>query len=259
VDGTAIEGGSIVLCAGTYGSPPVLLRSGIGPADALRAVGVPVRVDLPGVGANLGDHPGVEIDCGYEGAGRVAPVMHLIATFHSTAVSTDEAPDLMLWVQDAEEVPGEPPYFGVEVLLMRPRSRGSVQLRSSDPAEPPRIELPSLSEPVDVERLAEAYRRALEIANRPQIRRLCTGPAPTEPGGLRDWIRQSVYSYPHVVGTCAMGPRPEDGAVVDTAGRVHGTERLSVVDASIMPDVLSGFTHIPTIMIAERLSEQIGA
>jgi choline dehydrogenase-like flavoprotein len=68
---------------------------------------------------------------------------------------------------------------------------------------------------------------------------------------LRDWIRSTLYSYPHVAGTCAIG------SVVDTTGRVHGTDRLSVIDASIMPDMVSGYTHFPTIMIAERLAEQI--
>ena len=72
-------------------------------------------------------------------------------------------------------------------------------------------------------------------------------------------MRAESYSLPHVVGTCAMGPRPEHGAVVDPSGQVHGTEGLSVVDASIMPDVPSGFTHLPTIMIAERLSAAIAS
>jgi choline dehydrogenase len=257
VDGTLIAAGWIVLSAGTYGSPPILMRSGIGPADNLRSLDVPVRIDLPGVGANLGDHPGVELDCGYEGATRAAPILHGVATFHSASIGSDEAPDLMLWFSDPVGAAGQPAPFEIEVLLMRPRSRGSVRLRSADPTEPPRIELPSLSDPFDAERLAEGYHRALEVANRPEIRRLCAGPAPDEPADLAQWIRTTVYSYPHVVGTCAMGPRPEDGAVVDTAGRVHDTERLSVVDASIIPDVPSGFTHIPTIMLAERLSEEI--
>ena len=77
--------------------------------------------------------------------------------------------------------------------------------------------------------------------------------------GLPELVRANGYSLPHVVGTCSMGPRPEDGAVVDPSGCVYGVQRLSVVDASIMPDVPSGFTHIPTIMIAERLSEAIAS
>jgi choline dehydrogenase-like flavoprotein len=261
IDGTAIEATRVVLCAGTYGSPAILMRSGVGPAQHLRDLDIVVVADLPGVGANLADHPGVTVECGYSGPGRNAPLLHAIATFHSAGRSTDEAPDLMLWLCDPTGPPGEDASFDIEVVLLRPRSRGRVQLRSQDPTEPPSIELPSLSEPSDPERLVEGYRRALEVALRPEIRRLCAGAAPTEPpeGELIDRLRAEAYSVPHVVGTCAMGVRPEDGAVVDPSGGVHGTERLSIVDASIMPDVPSGFTHVPTIMIAERLSEQLAS
>src|SRR5439155_22395103 len=145
--------------------------------------------------------------------------------------------------------------------LLKPRSRGTVRLRSADPADPPRIDLPNLREAVDVDGLAEGFRRAQEVANRPEIRRLCAEPPSAQIAAdddLRRFVRTTVYSIPHVVGTCSMGPSPDDGAVVDALGRVHGTEQLFVVDASIMPTVPSGFTHLPTIMIAERLSEQIG-
>jgi choline dehydrogenase len=259
LDGEVIEAGWVVLCAGTYGSPAIIMRSGIGPAEHLRCVGIPVRLDLPGVGANLADHGGVDIDCGYRGPARSAPILHLIATFHSAAASSDEAPDLMLWLSDAR---GDPPIFEIDVVLLRPRSRGAVRLRSADPTEPPCIELPNLRDPFDVERLAEGYRRGHEVASRPEIRRLCADPLSPQTRGadeLPNLIRTNAYSFPHVVGTCSMGPRPDDGAVVDTSGCVHGTERLSVIDASIVPNGPSGFTHIPTVMIAERLSAQITA
>jgi len=260
LDGAVVEAGWVVLCAGTFGSPLLLLRSGIGPAEHLRELGIPVRIDLPGVGANLTDHTGVEFDMGYREPSREAPGLHLMTSFHSSMVGSDEPPDMLLWTYDPVVAPGEPPAFVMEVLLMRPRSRGSVRLRSADPAEPPSITVPSLGDPLDVDRLREAYRRALEVGNSPEIRRLCAGPAPAAPDGdLGEWIRTNFYSYPHVVGTCAMGPRPEEGAVVGLGGRVHGTDGLSVVDASIMPDIPSGFTHFPTIMIAERLSEQLVA
>jgi choline dehydrogenase len=261
VDGTVIDASWIVLSAGTYGSPPILMRSGIGPADHLRSAELPVRVDLPGVGTNLTDHPGVDIDCGYRDEGRTVPVLHSIATFHSATASSDGPPDLMLWVSDPSGPPGSPAVFEIDVVLLKPRSRGAVRLRSADPTDPPRIDLPNLREASDVERLAEAYLRAWEVASRPEIRRLCEDlpPAIRDSEELRGWIRANSYSVPHVVGTCSMGPSPDDGAVVDASGRVYGTERLSVVDASIMPDVPSGFTHIPTIMIAERLSERLAS
>jgi choline dehydrogenase len=91
-DGEVIEAGWVVLSAGTYGSPSILMRSGVGPAEHLRLVGIPVRLDLPGVGANLADHAGVDIDCGYREGARAAPALHLIATFHSSLASSDEAP-----------------------------------------------------------------------------------------------------------------------------------------------------------------------
>jgi choline dehydrogenase len=259
VDETVIEAGWVVLCAGTYGSPPILLRSGVGPAEHLRSIGISVRVDLPGVGANLADHPALTIDCGYRGPGRAAPILHGIATFHSAGRSHQEAPDLMLWLSDPSTSPDDPPAFEIEVVLLRPQGRGSVRLRSPDPRDAPRVELPNFRDESDVARLAEAYSRALELALRPELRQLCDDPPTPQPRAaeLPDFVRTNGYSLPHVVGSCAIGARPEDGAVVDPLGHVHGTERLTIADASIMPDVPSGFTHIPTIMIAERLSEQI--
>jgi choline dehydrogenase len=259
LDGTIIQTGWVVVCAGTYGTPAILMRSGIGPAEHLRSVGIPVRVDLPGVGANLADHGGVDIDCGYRGPARAAPILHLSATFHSAHTASDQPPDLMLWLSDPR---GDPPIFEIDVVLLRPHARGRVGLRSADPAEPPRIELPDRRDPLDVERLVEGYRRALEVARRPELRRLCpTSRSPDAPGAddLPNLIRADGYHLPHVVGTCSMGPQPDNGAVVDPSGHVYGTERLSVVDASIMPNGPSGFTHIPTVMIAERLSDQIAA
>lgn len=258
--GVTIPARSIVLSAGTYGSPPILMRSGIGPAEHLQAVGLAVRVDLPGVGANLADHPSVEIDCSYRGAVRSMPLLHTVATFHSSKAAMEDAPDLMLWISEPASNPDGPPIFEIEPVLLKPRSRGRVTLRSADPADAPRIELP-IPDQFDVERLAEAYRRGWEVATRPEVRPFCSVPSTPDPhvDDIPGWIRRSVYSIPHVVGTCAMGPSPADGAVVDAAGRVHGTERLYVVDASIMPTVPSGFTHIPTVMIAERLSDEIAS
>jgi choline dehydrogenase-like flavoprotein len=262
VDGELVEASQVALCAGTYGSPPILMRSGIGPAGHLRSVGVPVRIDLPGVGANLADHPAVEVECGTAGRGRTAPVLHVIATFHSTAAPAGAAPDLMLWMADPAGPAGDPAEFGIEAVLMKPHSRGSVRLRTRDPTDAPRVELPALSEPFDAERLAEGYLRGLEVAAEPELRKLCSDPPGSEPPSAEaavEFVRAERYSLPHVVGTCSMGQSPDDGAVVDERGRVHGTEALSIVDASIMPDEPSGFTHIPTIMIAERLSERIAA
>jgi choline dehydrogenase len=259
LDGTEIRADAVVLAAGTYGSPTILMRSGIGPADHLRSVGIDVLVDLPGVGANLADHPGVDLDSGWRGVGVDGPILHSIATFRTSAAPTASGQDLMFWVTDPV---GDEPRFAFDPVLLTPRSRGSVRLRSADPTQPPRIALPGLRESVDVDRLVEGYRRGLELANQSEFRRLCTEPAPPDPGSraaLRRVILQNAYSIPHVVGTCAMGPSPGNGAVVDAHGRVHGVAGLAVVDASIVPEAPSGFPHIITMMIAEHLSQTLGA
>jgi choline dehydrogenase len=115
IDGTVIEAGWVVLCAGTYGSPAILMRSGVGPAEHLRSIGVPVRVHLPGVGANLIDHPALDIDSGYRGAGRIAPILHSIATFHSSGRSSDNPPDLMFWLSDPD---ADTASFEIDVVLL---------------------------------------------------------------------------------------------------------------------------------------------
>ena len=234
------------------------MRSGVGPAEHLRSVGIPVRVDLPGMGADLADHGGVDIDCGYRGPARAQPILHLAATFQSKFTASHEAPDPMLRLSD----PRRSAALRARHRAPQSRGRGTVRLRSPDPAEPPLIALPDRCDPLDVERLAEGYRRGLAVACRPEIRNLCRDSPtlnPRDADELATLIRTDGYHLPHVVGTCSMGPRPEEGAVVNTFGDVNGTERLTVIDASIAPNGPSGFTHIPTVMIAERFSEQIGA
>jgi choline dehydrogenase len=254
IDGTEIHAGEVILAAGTYGSPSILMRSGIGPAEHLRQLGIDVLVDLPGVGANLADHPGVDLDSGWRGAGVNCPTLHSIATWRSSMAAADGAPDLMFWATDpAADDPG----FYLDPILLKPVARGSVRLRSADPTDSPRITLPDPREPRDLERLVEGYRRALDLANRPEIRSRSSGAAPPEPrtlAALRRRVIENAYSIPHVVGTCRMGPLPAGGDVVDADGRVHGVDGISVIDASIIPDAPSGFPHLITIMLAEHLA-----
>ena len=257
IDGTEIRAGWIVLAAGTYGSPTILMRSGVGPSEHLAGLGIEVQVELSGVGANLADHPAVELDSGWRGPATPGPILHSIATFRSSWASTGGAPDLMIWISDPE---GDEPGLWFDPVLLKPRSRGSVRLRASDPTASPRITLPEVRDPADVDRLVEGYRLGLQLANRPEIRRLSMGSPPVEPSTPEEWRRrvlENAYSIPHVVGTCRMGPSPDGGDVVDALGRVHGVERLSVIDASIIPDAPSGFPHVVTIMLAEHLSEKL--
>jgi choline dehydrogenase len=255
-DGIEISAGEVVLSAGTYGSPAILLRSGIGPADHIAELGIEPHVGLPGVGENLADHPAVDLDSGWRGTGGSGPTLHSIATFRSSMAPADGAPDLMFWVTDPE---GDEPGFYFDPILLKPASRGTVRLRSSDPMAPPRITLPALEVPADVDRLAEGYRLGLELANSLPIRRLSTEvppAAPTTAETLRRRVFENAYSIPHAVGTCAMGASPEDGAVVDALGRVHGVDGLRIIDASIIPDAPSGFPHIITIMLSEHITER---
>lgn len=257
-DGSRVGAGRIVLGAGTYGSPTILMRSGLGPADDLRRLGLAVHADLPGVGSNLADHPGVEIPTGWQGIGSTGPILHSIATFRSAGRDPAMAPDLMFWIADPA---GSEPEFTLEAVLLKPASRGTVRLRSADPADPPMITLPGVRDGADVDRLVEAAQLGVTLANRPEIRAIATDSPLPEPRGSDAWRRyvvENAYTIPHVVGTCAMGPAPDDGSVVNSNGSVHGIEGLSVVDASIIPDAPAGFPHPITIMVAEHLAERLG-
>lgn len=258
-DGTRIRAQRVILSAGTYGSPPILMRSGIGPGAHLHELGIKPVVELPGVGANLADHPAVDLDCGWRGEGSAGPILHSIATFRSSVAGPDGAPDLMFWLTDPEAAD---PAFYLDPILLKPVSRGTVGLRSADPEDAPRITLPGLTEEVDLARLVEGYERAVDLANRPEIRRLTSESAPSLPADrseLRRRVIDNAYSLPHVVGTCRMGPPTDVGAVVDHRGRVHGVDGLYVIDASIIPDAPAGFPHVITIMAAERISAQLAA
>ena len=143
VEGTVVRARTIILSAGTYGSPAILMRSGIGPAGHLADTGIPVVMDLPGVGANLADHPGVDFETGWRGDGASGPILHSIATFRSSRSGPDGPPDLMFWLTDPDS---NDPAFYLDPILLKPAARGTVRLRSADPADPPRITLPSVAD-----------------------------------------------------------------------------------------------------------------
>jgi choline dehydrogenase len=257
VDGTDLRADSVVLSAGTYGSPALLMRSGVGPAEHLRDLGIDVVVDLPGVGENLADHPGVDLDAGFSGDAAWEVPRHTIATYRSRDQPFDGPPDLMFWVQEPSENDDR---LYLDPILLKPEARGSVRLRSADPLDPPRITLPGLGGERDVERLMEGYELGLAVANHPAIRALASEPPPTTPssaGELRGRVISGAYSLPHVIGTCRMGPSPDAGDVVDATGRVHGVDGLRVIDASVIPDAPSGFPHLVTIMVAEHLAPRL--
>jgi choline dehydrogenase len=257
-DGELVHGDRVVLAAGAYHSPAILLRSGIGPADELHTTGITPVLDLPGVGHNLADHPAVSLDLGYAGQPREVRRFQLVATLHSERSEPRAAPDLQLIVGGPFTDSGE---FFIGAALLKPQSRGRVWLRSADPAAAPHIHLGYFTHPADLPRLAEGVRKAWEVAHTPEIASVSTGlhaaPANTGEAAAERFIRHRVWTYHHPVGTCAMGPHPEAGAVVDASGQVYGVDGLWVADASIMPDIPSANPHLATLMLAERVAGQL--
>lgn len=267
-DGTLVEAGRVVLAAGTYASPIILARSGIGPAADLRALGIMPLVDLPGVGANLADHPLVSIDLPTHPATGPSR-FQAMTTYHSATAERGGPPDLLTFaagpfaVDTAECSSGA--VLGLVSGLMAPRSRGWVRLASADPAVAPRIHLAHLTEPGDLEAMIDAVVESRRIAHSEPVRAITAGPelspgleiAGSDRGALGAWIRSAVSTYHHPVGTCAMGTHPDRDAVTDAGGGVHGVDGLTVADASIMPTIPTATTNLPTIMIAEHVSRHL--
>jgi choline dehydrogenase len=262
-DGETITSDRVVLAAGAYASPAILMRSGIGSAASLRALGVDVVSDLPGVGANLIDHPLVAVDlpgpAGYSG-----PRFQVILSMRSSQADPDGPPDLHLFPAGPFDTPKSPSgaVFGVVAGLLSVRSRGSVRLRSAAPADAPHIDVAHLRDPDDLDRMIEATLEARRISRTPPLADVVSGPelapgsdiADDDRAGLARSIRSRVESYHHPVGTCAMGPAPDDGAVVDARGRVHGLDNVWVADASVMPSIPAANTNLSTIVVAERIA-----
>jgi choline dehydrogenase len=255
-DGRTIHAARVILAAGTYGSPAILLRSGIGPAQDLAVLGLPCRSHLPGVGANLQEHPGISVIWPLATELPDGPRFQIVAT-RSDSEGTDDAP----WLQ---HVPAATPnLFWISATLMRPRSRGRLRLASLDPEAAPKIRLNLLQDPADLAAMIRGVRSARQVGAISPLRELAGGPeqwlgaGKAEGAELVDAIRRSVWTYHHACGTCAMGPDPEQGAVVNTRGEVYGVSGLSVVDASIMPVIPSGNTHLPTLMLAEHLAQVV--
>jgi choline dehydrogenase-like flavoprotein len=257
-----------VVTAGSYASPAILMRSGIGPAAALRDLGIGVAADLPGVGGNLIDHPLAAVDLPTT-PGFAGPWFQVMLTLRSPLADPGGPPDLHLFPAGPFDDPASPTggVFGIVAGLLAVRSRGSVRLRSADPADPPRIDAAHLRHPEDMTRMIEATRHARRLSRTPPLAGFVTG-AELAPGpaisdddtyGLARSIRERVGSYHHPVGTCAMGPRPGDGAVVDARGAVHGIGRLWMADASVMPAIPAANTNLTTIVIAERITQRLAA
>jgi choline dehydrogenase len=266
-DGTEILAGAVILAAGVFGSPAILLRSGIGPPDELRLHRVPVVAPVAGVGMNLTDHPRISSEWPVDPA---SPARHQYQVLITSAGSgsADSGWDFQHFAGYARQ-PSDPagggPVFWLCASLMKPLSRGRVSLRSAKPDEPPRIELGLLREEGDLDRLLDGLESARRICAAPPLRKLLRGRellgmrAEADPAALRTAVREEVRSAYHQVGTCAMGPDPDAGAVVDARCRMHLVDRLWVADASVMPEIPSANTNLATIMLAERAAVWLDA
>ncbi|HLN70062.1 MAG TPA: GMC oxidoreductase, partial [Streptosporangiaceae bacterium] len=285
---TAHANGEVIVCGGAVNSPQLLMLSGIGPADHLIETGIEPVADSPGVGANLADHPvlpviwstprlrGLWEKSGNAGALRWrlthrGPLTSNVAESGGFAHSEPglPAPDLQLHVLPApfrDQGLADPAQRAMTVLvtLIDVRSRGRIRLRSADPRHRPAIDPGYLSDGGggDARALVAGLKMAREFVTAKPMAAICR--SEVAPGAhvrsdaeLLDYVRSSVGTLYHPVGTCAMGGGARWGSVLDPELRVRGITGLRVVDASVMPIVPRGNTNAPTIAIAERAADLI--
>jgi choline dehydrogenase len=281
-----VQAREIIVAGGAIGSPHLLLLSGIGPAEELRAAGVEPRHELPGVGKHLEDHllTGVmfEVTRGARALTKSAALLwmaqHLAARRGPFGRGPVDAgafvrsrPDVALpdvqfhfapWgvilPTDRGAIPGIGKLATLMPGLIYPRSHGEIRLRSDDPAAPPVIDPMYFRDPADLDHLVAGVQLAREIAATAPLAELLgperfPGPGVTTPDEIRASVRASCNTIFHPTGTCRMGT--DASAVVDPELRVRGLRGLRVADASIMPRIIGGNTNAPTIMIAEKCAE----
>ena len=263
-----VQGNEFILAAGVIGSPHLLLLSGIGPPVELRAAGVDVVCPLPGVGANLRDHQVVDLTwAGAPNAWQPASRAPLLQVALSYGSSSGERNDMKVTVRSrtmnaGKNGPAEPVLTIVPGLYM-PAGSGRLRLVSADPEVQPAIEFDFLRETVDLARLRGGVHLGLELARHAAFKAWTSSrTAPAEPDlqsstALDAWMRSAVRSSQHACGTCRMGKRAEDGAVVDQAGRVWGLDNLAVADASIFPHTVRAHINATTMVVAERIADLI--
>lgn len=290
--GQAIEldaGTEVVVCGGSVNSPQLLMLSGVGPSEISKH-GIRVVHELPGVGRNLQDHPTVSLAMtnpsaesyalSWRSAPRVALAPLRYAFGHRGMLASNAAeaggfirsrpgldrPDVqytfMVGMKDnPRTLPRRHGYF-LHMAVLRPATRGHLELASRDPAAKPVLHPEFLEAREDVQTLQRALREARRIAAMPALARLSgeelmPGPAVADDAALEAFIRARVATTYHPVGTCKMGPASDPLAVVDAQLRVHGIDGLRVADASIMPNLIGGNTSAPTMMIGERAAHFI--
>jgi choline dehydrogenase-like flavoprotein len=257
----------VILAAGAIGSPLLLLRSGIGPADALRALGIAARRDLPGVGRNLHDHllSGGNV---YRSRRPVPPsrYQHSESLMYIARDGATGAPELVLAcvIAPVTTEQFQAPPLGEAYTIMfgftHPRSRGSVTLASADPDATPLIDPNYLAEEYDRAAYLDALEQARAVGGAGalsdwRLDEYLPGPAVANIAGKRAFLEQAAFTHHHPVGTCRMGR--DAGAVVGPDLKLRGLDNLYVCDASIMPSITTGPINAAIVAIAERFSDLV--
>ncbi len=264
-----VHGDEIVVAAGSIGTPHLLLRSGIGPAEHLRRVGVPVACDRRGVGANLRDHPQAAVTVRTPDSYRHADTAPRLQTALRYTAAGSALRNDMIMLPTGWAIPegyyhrarSAPIGFHVVPALYLAAASGSVRLRSPHPEDPPALDYNLLGEAVDRERMREGVRIAIELLRHRSFRPLVAEvvkPTPADlasDAALDDWLLRVAGTSHHVSSTCRMGPAGDPDAVVDQQGRVCGVDRLRIADASIMPDCVRANTNCTSMAIGERIAE----
>jgi choline dehydrogenase len=268
-----VRGDNIILSSGAIGSPHLLLLSGVGPAEQLQHVGVPVLHHLPGVGQNLRDHPAatalfrtvgerpdVQAPAIQVGLRYTVPGSHLQNDMQITPIlMTSEHRPAHVTINDDDN------YVGISCSLQLALGAGELRLTSPDPHVQPFLDYRYLSDPFDLQRLRQAMRLAVRLGADAAFKDLFIERViPTDAGLASDealdaWLANNMGTSHHISGTCKMGPASDAMAVVSQYGHVHGLDNLWVADASIMPDCIRANTNATTIMIGERVADFIKA
>ena len=268
------HGEEIILCAGAIGTPQILLLSGIGPAGQLRSLDIPIVTDIPGVGKGLRDHPDLPmfwrtrwdfpLDTNQVNTGTVP--------LRFTAPGSPYANDMVIYMGNySSETPMrgvdhvKPEGIGVSQCLYMALSQGELSLRSRDLSQQPRIDLNLLDHPFDLQRMRASVRMCAELFGHEAFDSVIeerTGPSDEileNDEALDLWMRRQVITAHHVSSTCRMGTADDPMAVVDQYGRVHGTQGLRVVDASIMPEAVRANPNLTVIAMAAMASDFVKA
>jgi choline dehydrogenase len=252
----------VVLSAGAIMSPTVLLRSGIGPAAELTALGIDVRRDISGVGKNLCDHPALSVVCNVRDPALIDHDSPLIQTIlRYTAEGSDKRNDLQIEQLSFAGRPGQPPRFAIAAVLEYQYGRGELRLRSADPNDAPIIDNRFCEHPIDAQRLASCVRDTLAFTRGGELAEMISDISFPDPRRGHDeetliaLCRRFSGSGYHPSGTLKMGPASDSAAVVDQYGCSHAIEQLVVADASIMPSVPRANTNLTSIMIGEKIGD----